>query len=209
MKLDPVLKKETFFMTIGCAICTAVMAIIFISIGKFDYTVLIGLAIGLVLSIGNYFLMGFTLTIALQNDEIVAKRKMQRSYVVRSVLMLVIMAGSIVLDFINWIPVVAAVFYPRIVILIRGIYMNIREKKEGAAAAEGTADVKREIIEGEEMAESENYEEVDEFEKFVGGFARGSAVRDIEKAGKSGVNNDEKPDDPKNKNDNSTPKDVK
>lgn len=205
MKIDPVLKKETIYMTIGSAICSAIMAVVFIAVGKFDYTVLIGLVLGMILSVGNYFLMGLTITMAMEHEETEAKRKMKSSYVARSVIMLVIMAGSIVLDFVNWIPVVASVFYPRIVIMVRGIYISLHEKSTGEVVH---TDVGREIIEGEEMAESGDYGTVDEFEKFVGGFARSSTVREIEKieksAGEGGGKNTSSDTEAE-----STPKDVK
>ena len=78
--------------------------------------------------------------------------------------MLGVIALSLLVDAIHWIPVVAAVFFPRVAILIRQWIESGKEKpdteeiKDGAAPSPAPA---------EEEEETE-----DEFEKFVGSFAK-------------------------------------
>ncbi len=162
MKIDPIVKKETGYMALGSLICTAVVALVFVLLGKFDVTVALGCLVGYVLTVGNFFVMSNTLTKAISTgDEVTAKLKMKQSYVTRSVVMLVVMGASIVLEQIHWVPVIASVFYPRIVIFVRGIAQNIRNRKNPP----------------EENPENyvkweDDEEETDEFEKFVGGFSK-------------------------------------
>ena len=149
-------------MALGSLICTAVVALVFVLLRKFDVTVALGCLVGYVLTVGNFFVMSNTLTKAISTgDEVTAKLKMKQSYVTRSVVMLVVMGASIVLEQIHWVPVIASVFYPRIVIFVRGIVQNIRNQKN---PPEENPDnyVKWE----------DDEEETDEFEKFVGGFSK-------------------------------------
>lgn len=162
MKIDPIVKKETGLMAVGCLACTAVLAVVFVVLGKFDLTVALGCLIGYVLAVGNFFVMSCALTKAIATgDEVTAKLKMKQSYVTRSVVMLVVMAAAIIVEWVHWVPVVAAVFYPRIIIFIRGIAQNIRNRKNPP----------EEDPEKYVQWEEEN-EETDEFEKFVGGFSK-------------------------------------
>lgn len=158
MKLDPIVKKETGYMAVGCLIGTLITAVVFLALGKFDLSVLLGCLIGYVMAVGNFFWMSCALSLALEEEEEASTQlKMKRSYVMRSVIMLGIMGASIVFDGIHWVPVVAAVFYPRIIIFIRGIVQNIKNRNEPTPPPA--------------PAEETEEEETDEFEKFVEGFS--------------------------------------
>ncbi len=168
MKFDPIVKKETGFMALGCLACTAVIMVAFLVLGKFDYTVALGCLIGYLLAIMNFFIMSVSLSRALDTgDEITAKLKMRHSYVMRSIFMLVVMAISVVVTFIHWVPVVASVFYPRIVILVRGLWQTFKNRRKPDEAEDSEAAVSTQT-----QYDDEN-EESDEFEKFVSGFAKG------------------------------------
>ncbi len=163
MKIDPIVKKETGYMAAGCLACTAVIALVFVLLGKFDVTVALGCLIGFVLTVGNFFVMSNTLTKALgTGDEVTAKLKMKQSYVTRSVIMLVVMGAAIVVEWIHWVPVIASVFYPRIIIFVRGIVQNIKNRRNPPA----------ENPENYVKWEDDEDEGTDEFEKFVGGFSK-------------------------------------
>lgn len=163
MKIDPIVKKETGYMALGCLICTAVVALVFVLLGKFDATVALGCLTGYVLTVGNFFWMSNTLTKALETgDEVTAKLKMKQSYVTRSVIMLVVMGAALVVEGIHWVPVIASVFYPRIIIFVRSIAQSIKNRKNPP----------EENPENYVEWNDDDEEETDEFEKFVGGFAK-------------------------------------
>ncbi len=165
VKLETEVKREIRRMALGCAICTAAVILGFWAFGRLDASVWIGGGLGWVLAAGNFYLMSLGITKALATgDEAAAKLKMHSSYIGRTVVMLAIIALSILVDGIHWLPVVASVFYPRIVITavnFWGLYRNRKNPPE-PSAAEGTA-------EQEEDGDGES----DEFEKFVSGFSKG------------------------------------
>lgn len=177
MNLDPTVVKETKLMAAGCAVCTAVVMAVFIVIGKFDYTVALGGAVGFVIPVLNYFVMGITLASAIASgDQAYAARKIRSSYVLRSVLMLVVMAGSFILDFIHWFPVVVSVFYPRIILFIRGFFMKKKAEDEPASAVSDNEDNKDEST----ADNKDDEEEPDGFEKLVQGFYKGPVPGDTQ-----------------------------
>lgn len=164
MKFDPEVKKENIKMALGCFVCSAVVAAVFAVIGKFDLAVLIGALIGWVASYGNFYLMSVGVIKALETgDEVTAKLKMRSSYILRTVALIAIIGASVYFDFINWIPVVLSVFYPRVVITACSIFSTLKNRNAPAPEMKDRA------------ADAATPEEVetDEFEKFVSGFSRG------------------------------------
>lgn len=169
MKFDPEVKKDIGFMAAGCGVCSAVVALVFAVIGKFDLPVLWGTLVGYVLSFGNFVLMSVGVLKALETgDEVTAKLKMRRSYVFRTVVMLAVMGVSIAVEFVNWVPVVASVFYPRIIITARGLWRKYKARNDPPPAYDP-------------VPEEDEEEKADEFEKFVSGFSKGDIPKVPEK----------------------------
>ncbi len=160
MKFDAEIKKDISFMALGCAVCSAIIVLIFAVLGKIDFSVLLGALVGYVLSFGNFVLMSIGIIKALETgDEVTAKLKMKRSYVFRTIIMLIVMAVSITVKYVNWVPVVASVFYPRIIITLRGLWRRYKTRNDPQPEYSAVLD--------------ENDEnKTDEFEKFVSGFSK-------------------------------------
>ena len=166
MKLDPEVLAENRKMARDCLILTAVMAAGFLVARRFDLSVVWGLLIGYVLAVGNFYFMSVGLTAALSTgDETAAKTKIRQSYLIRTLVMLAVMAFSLWTERIHWVPVIASVFYPRIVLAMRGAWTWIRRRRHPEEEPEPAA---REI-----PAEPEEEESPDEFEKFVSHFSKG------------------------------------
>ena len=174
MRLDPEVKSEVAKMARDCLILSLVMALGFLIAGKLNAAALYGLLIGYALAVGNFFFLSVGVTRALDTgDETAAKRVMLASRSARTVVLLAVMGVSIWLwtrsEAIHWLPVVAAAFYPRIVIAARGMLAWIRHRKDPApVSSDSGAD--REDRDREEEDEEESD---DEFEKFVGHFSKG------------------------------------
>ncbi len=161
-KLDPVVKKELCFMACAAAVCTALVQGGFVLFARWDYTVAVGGAIGYVLTVLNFFLMSFGVQKAVSDpDPQHAQLVMKASYTWRTVMLLAVMIVSFVVKQIHWLPVVAAVFYPTVVIFIRQFWVKYVLKKNDDPPA-GT--VTPAPIEDEEDTE-------DEFEKAISRFA--------------------------------------
>lgn len=165
MKFDPEVKKDIGFMALGCGVCSIVVALVFAVIGKFTLPVLWGTLVGYVLSFGNFVLMSVGVLKALETgDEVMAKLKMRRSYVFRTVVMLAVIGVSIAVEFVNWVPVVASVFYPRIIITARGLWRKYKTRNDPPPTYAP-------------VPEDEEEEKTDEFEKFVSGFSKGEVPK--------------------------------
>ncbi len=161
MKLEPEVKKEIRLMAVGCAACSLVCVLVFLIIGKFDLSVVIGALVGFALAVGNFILMSLSIVKALETgDENAAKVKMHSSYIRRTIIMLAVMALSIAVDWINWIPVLLSVFYPRIIITVRNAVNTIKHKNDPPPQYDP-------------VPEDEEEEKKDEFESFVSGFSKG------------------------------------
>ncbi len=164
MRLEPEVKRENIKMAVGSAVCSLIVIAVFFIIGRFDYTVAIGAAVGFVYAVGNFYFMSVGITKALAlGDETAAKSKMRSSYMTRTVVMLAIVAASLLLDWINPIPVLISVFYPKIIITACELWNTYVLKK-------GKTD---EAIPEAIPYDDDEEEKPDEFEKFVGGFAKG------------------------------------
>lgn len=165
MKFDPEVKKDIGFMALGCGVCSIVVALVFAVIGKFTLPVLWGTLVGYVLSFGNFVLMSVGVLKALETgDAVMAKLKMRRSYVFRTVVMLAVIGVSIAVEFVNWVPVVASVFYPRIIITARGLWRKYKTRNDPPPTYDP-------------VPEDEEEEKTDEFEKFVSGFSKGEVPK--------------------------------
>lgn len=168
MKLDPEVRSELLKMARDCLILSLVMALGFLILGKLNAAAVYGLLIGYALAVGNFFFLSLGVTRALDTgDETAAKRVMLVSRTTRTAVMLAVMGVCIWIwtrsERIHWLPVVAAAFYPRIVIGVRGMLAWYRHRKD--PAPEGSAPYPEEDEDGEERE--------DEFEKFVGRFSKG------------------------------------
>ena len=163
-KADPVVVKEVRFMAVASFVCACLVQIGFVIAGKWDYTVAVGGVVGWALTVLNFLLMSLGVQRAVSDpDPQHAQLVMKASYTWRTVGMLAVMVVSFVLDFIHWLPVVAAAFYPSIVIFVRQLWTKYVRKQTGDdPLPEGAV---REIPEDEDGEE-------DEFEKMVGTFAR-------------------------------------
>ena len=149
VKIQPAVKKETARIAAGTLILTAVMVLVFILIGKFDWTVLTGAALGCAAAIGNFFLLALSVQKAaermngvklpsyaeaeaeLEDGEEVpvpdapelqqAKRAMQASYSGRLFLMAVVGVLGLTLSCFHAVATVVPFLFPRIVIFLYGI----------------------------------------------------------------------------------------
>ena len=200
MKLDPEVALENRKMARDCLILTALMGAGFLIARRFDLSVFFGLLIGYALAVGNFYFMSVGLTQALSTgDETAAKLKIRQSYLIRTLVMLAVMAFSLWTERIHWVPVVASVFYPRIILAARGAWTWI-ERRRHPEAGEPAVEV-RSLPEApgtesrdEEPKEAREEEDgPDEFEKFVRHFSKGPVPGEEKKDGPPAG---EKPEDP-------------
>ncbi len=160
--LDPVVKKEVRFMAAASLLCAVLVQLGFVLFRRWDYTVALGGVLGWGLTVLNFLLMSLGVQRAVADpDPQHAQLVMKASYTRRSMLLLGVMIGSFVVKAIHWLPVVAAAFYPTVVIFARQFFVKYVLRKQDEPMPAST----------EPALEEDGEDEEDEFEKMVGRFA--------------------------------------
>lgn len=128
-QIDPAVKKETTFIAAVVLICSAVLQAVYLIIGQWNYSVLLGNLLGAALAVGNFFLMGLTIQKALGKSEQDASQQMKLSQRLRMLLMIVVAAVGAALPCFDLIAVLIPMLFPRIGVSIRGIMLS-KQKDE-------------------------------------------------------------------------------
>ncbi|MBE7057449.1 MAG: hypothetical protein E7388_08445 [Ruminococcaceae bacterium] len=118
-KVDPTVIKETLYVLGFSLIMSALMQIVFLLVGRWDFTVLFGNLLGIVASVGNFFLMGLTIQSALEKEEKDAKNQMKLSQSMRLLMLFVIAVVGYMVPVFNTIAVVVPYLFPRVCVMIR------------------------------------------------------------------------------------------
>ena len=120
-RVDATVLKETKYIAIWVIIFSAVMEAVFLVIGKWSYSVLLGNLLSASASVLNFFLMGITIQKALDKDVKEAKTAMKVSQLYRTLLLLAVAIIGAVLPCFNLWAVLIPFLFPRIAIAIRPI----------------------------------------------------------------------------------------
>ncbi len=123
-KVDPTVIKETRYIAAAVLILSALMQAVFLVIGKWDFTVLLGNLYGAAVAVGNFFLMGLTVQVCLTLDPDEAKKRMKLSQQGRMLMLLVLCVIGGVLPFMNTIAVLIPQLFPRVGVTVRGLTMK-------------------------------------------------------------------------------------
>lgn len=133
--MDPrkFIMKETAFLALGEAVCVAAMVGIFAILGQLDYKVILGGIIGLVIAVGNFFLMAISSDAAadkaMEQDVKGGKAAVKASYTLR-----LIVIGVLLLVFgksghCNVIAMVCPLFLVFPIITVIEFFRKAGEKK--------------------------------------------------------------------------------
>lgn len=121
-KIDATVLKETKYIILWVLVLSALMQAIFLVIGKWDYTVLLGNILSGIAVVLNFFLLGITIQKALEKDEKDAQNTMKVSKLYRFLfLVIVVVIGAALPCFSIW-TVIIPVFFPRIAIAFRQLF---------------------------------------------------------------------------------------
>ncbi len=121
-KTDPVVWKETRYIAIWMLIFSACMQAVFLIIGKWNYTVLLGNLLSAVAGVFNFFLMGRTVQNALGKEEKDAKATMKLSQTYRMLLLLAVaIVGALVPCFHLWATLIPLLF-PTVAVYLRPLF---------------------------------------------------------------------------------------
>lgn len=121
-KVDPTVWKETKYIAAWVLILSALMQAVFLIIGKWDYTVLLGNLLSAAVSVLNFFLMGLSIQKVLQKDEKEAKNTLKLSQTYRTILLLIVAVLGGVLSCFNLWAVLIPMLFPRLAIVFRPMF---------------------------------------------------------------------------------------
>lgn len=120
--------KETKRIGVGTVIMLVVMLAVYAVLGKFTVGVLLGGLLGSAYAIFNFFLLGMTLQkAASMTDQQMAHMKVRSSYSTRMIGMLVLAVVAFALPFVEGIPCLIALLFPRATIFALQVTGQIKD----------------------------------------------------------------------------------
>ena len=125
-KIDSTVLKETAYIGATVFIFSLVLQSVFLIIGKWDYTVLLGNLLGFIAAVGNFFLMGLSVQASLGKEEKDAKNFMKFSQSLRLLLLFVIAVVGYLVPVFNILAVLVPFLFPRIAVALRPLFMKKR-----------------------------------------------------------------------------------
>lgn len=124
MNIDSTVKKETVYISLGVIIMSLLMESVFLIIGYWNLSVLFGNLLGAFGAIGNFLLMGITIQKAVERDEKHAAGLMRLSQTLRLFALFLIALIGCLVPGINLAAVLIPLFFPRIVIAFRPLFIH-------------------------------------------------------------------------------------
>ena len=120
--------KETKRIAVGTVIMLVVMLAVYAVLGKFTVGVLLGGLLGSAYAIFNFFMLGMTLQkAASMTDQQMAHMKVRSSYSTRMIGMLILAVIAFALPFVEGIPCLIALLFPRATIFVLQITGQIKD----------------------------------------------------------------------------------
>lgn len=120
--------KETKRIAAGTVIMLVVMLAVYAVLGKFTVGVLLGGLLGSAYAIFNFFMLGMTLQkAASMTDQQMAHMKVRSSYSTRMIGMLILAVVAFALPFVEGIPCLIALLFPRATIFALQVTGQIKD----------------------------------------------------------------------------------
>lgn len=134
-RVDATVRKETGYIASFVLIFSALMQAVFLIAGEWDYTVLLGNLFGGAVAVGNFFLMGLTVQAAVLREEKQARNLIKLSQSGRMLLLFAAAAIGVLIPHFNLLSSILPLFFPRIAIALRPLFMK-KARSGGAGAGE-------------------------------------------------------------------------
>ena len=128
--------RETSKLAVGLLVADALVCAVFMLLHAFDYTVILGLLLGTVGSLLNFFLLGVTMQKAAEKES-GQKKTVQASYTLRMLMMIAFCVVGILLPWFQSYAVIAPFVLSTPVLLL---LQAIEKKRAKPVASEDTED---------------------------------------------------------------------
>ena len=129
-KIDKIVWKETKYIALWTLIFSAVLQAVFLVIGKWDYTVLLGNLLSGAAVVLNFFAMACTVQKALEKDPKDAKATLQLSKSGRMLALFIVTLIGVLLECFHLWAVIIPLIFPRIAIALRPLWNKNTEGSE-------------------------------------------------------------------------------
>lgn len=125
MKVDPVIKRDIAYIAMVVIILTVLMEAVFLIIGKWDATVLLGGLLGAFTAMLNFSLMAVGVQKSLAKEEKDAKAAMKVSHSMRMLMMVVICAIAALLPQVfHLVATVIPLVFPSLGARLHGFFIK-------------------------------------------------------------------------------------
>ena len=118
-KIDKIVWKETKYIALWTLIFSAILQAVFLVIGRWDYTVLLGNLLSGTAVVLNFFAMAYTVQQAVEKDVNDAKATLQLSKTWRMLALFAVVLVGVLLECFHLWAVIIPLIFPRIAIAIR------------------------------------------------------------------------------------------
>lgn len=121
MNIDKTVLKETKYIAFFVLIFSVFMQAVFLVLSKWDYTVLLGNLWGIIIAVGNFFVMGLFVQKAVTQDEKGARQTVKASQSLRfaAIFLLSVIGILIFKQTYARVAILVPLIFPRIAIMIR------------------------------------------------------------------------------------------
>lgn len=124
-KIDPTVKKETIYIAVFELIFSMLMQAVFLIIGKWNYTVLLGNLLGAFAAVLNFFLMGLGVQKSVNLEQKEASDRIKLSQRLRLLMLVVFAAVGVCLKCFSSVAAIIPLLFPRISIALRPLLIKI------------------------------------------------------------------------------------
>ena len=123
--VDPIIKRDAKYIAMVVVILTVLMEVIFLIIGKWDVTVLLGGLLGAAAAMLNFWLMALSVQKSLEKEEKDAKGAMKVSHSMRMLMLVVVCAIAALLPGVfNLLATVIPLLFPSVGARLHGKFIK-------------------------------------------------------------------------------------
>lgn len=121
-KIDSTVKRESLYVAVWIIVLSMLMQAVFLIIGKWDYTVLLGNILSGTAMFFHFFLLGITVQKAVNKDEKQAAHMMKLSQSLRTLMLFVVAVIGLALPCFSIWSTLIPFFFVRIAVAFRPMF---------------------------------------------------------------------------------------
>lgn len=131
-KFDPAVRAQLLYVAAATLILSVLLQAVFLVIGYWDYTVLLGNLYGMAVAILNFFLLALTVMRAVEKEEKQAGQMLRASQAGRLFLQFVLALVGALVPVFHTVAVLIPFLFPRVVISLYPLVLRrAAKRKEG------------------------------------------------------------------------------